>query len=160
MPDKKISPKDFQAILQLNLPDVVGLTDKSEEEQTKYLQKFNELVWTLFFQSDGKDLPEEELEKVGNLIKEKKFEELDSYFEKKFPDMKARISANTIVAKEIVIAQYLGKLIYILKNSKPKDKEELQKELNELAQVVKDKKWEEFSKSYKFLDKLRVRLND
>lgn len=160
MPDKTINPKDFQAILQLNLLDVVGLSDKSKEEQTKYLQKFNELTWTLFFESDGKNLPEEELKKIEDLLKGKKYEELDKYFEEKWPDMRTRISANSVLAKEIVISQHIGKLLYILKNSKISDKESFQKELKQLAEPVRDKKWEEFSEKYKFLDKLREKLNE
>ena len=160
MAKKSLDSQNFQALLQLNLLDVVGVSDKKEEEQIEYLQKFSELVWTLFFRTEGKDVPKEDLEKIADLFEKKKFEELDKYFKEKFPELQSIISAKTLIAKELIISQHLGKLLFILENSKLPNKESMKDELRSLIGLVEKKKWEDFAKNYKFLDKIRENLND
>jgi hypothetical protein len=154
MPDKTINSKDFQAILQLNLLDVVGLSDKSEEEKTKYLQKFNELAWTLFFQADGKNLPEEELEKVGKLLKGKKFEEANDYLEENFPNLREKIATHTLLAKKLLIIEILDYEITLIKaRAKAKVGKDNSEIFIKLQELVYNDKWADFKKLFMSIKK-------
>ena len=157
---KSLSQKGYLALLKLDLINVVGLKNEKREEVIKVLIKINELSWTLFFIAQGSKLNESDVENLKNLAKEKKFKELDEFLRKKYPQIEYNISYYSLLAKEMVIAQNLGKLMAILKISDIKDKEISLKEVEYLANLVRMRKWEEFSKRYKVLNKIRKSLNE
>lgn len=147
MPKNSIERKDLETLIQLNLLDVVGLSKASEEEKIKYLQKFSELVWTLFFEEDAKDLPEDELEKIESFLKEKKYEELNEYFEKQFPDMKARVLKNTLAAKKLIILDDLDNKITLIKaRAKAQGKKDRSEKFIQLQELAYNDKWQDFQK--------------
>jgi len=157
---KSLSQEDYLALLKLDIIDVVGLKDEKREEVIKVLIKINELSWTLFFIAQGSKLDGADLNALQDLAKEKKFKKLDEFLHKKYPQIEYNISYYALLAKEMVIAQNLGKLMAIIKNLNIKDKDMNLKEVEYLANLVRMRKWEEFSKRYKVLNKIRKSLNE
>lgn len=144
----QMSSEDFDALLELDLLDVVGLRDKNEEKQQQYMQKVNELTLVLLIQED----PD-----IGNLTTnhgEIRLDDAERYLHTRYEDPALHIAAKAALAKELVIAQYLGKLLLIAE-----EKNRQHNELSNLIKLVKHQKWSEFQKKYMILTKLRPLLH-
>jgi len=151
--------KDYHALLNLDLFEVVGVKSKTKEEQKKYAVKFSELSWTLFLQTAKEELNEKDVKTVQSLKDKKDFEGLDKYLGGRFAHIEERLTYFSLLAKQMVIAQHLGKLMFILRNKNLKGKDSLMKELEYLARLVKDRKWEKFSNVLDKLEIIRNKLN-
>jgi len=156
----KMPQKDYLALLKLDLFKTVGVSGKSEEDQKKYAVKFSELGWTLFLQTAKEDLSDKDVQTVQSFKDKMDFEGLDKYLGGRFAHIKERLAYFSLLAKQMVIAQHLGKLMFIVKNKDVKDKDSLMKELEYIARLVKERKWEEFAKVLDKLENIRGKLDE
>ena len=152
--------KDYLALLNLDLYDTVGLINKSDEEKKAYALKFSELSWTLLLQTAKEDLSDDDVKAIQSFKDKKDLKGLDKYLGGRFVHIEERLAYFSLLAKQMVIAQHLGKLMFIVKNKDLKDKDSLLKELEYIAGLVKDRKWEEFSKVLDKLENIRRKLDE
>jgi len=129
---------NLQTLLGIDLLKLLNLTDKEDSEKQEFLQKFIMLSWVYFFETDGKDVPEEELKRLQELADQKKFDEVQSYLEENFPNLRVAMIKNSLLAKKTIIEEEIEAIVK--KTEDPKEKEKYEN----MLKTAQANQWQEF----------------
>ncbi len=136
---QNVNPKDLAVLSKINITEIINIEKKDE-----FLENFEKMTWSLFFETDAKDLTEEELEILEKFVKQKDFKGAVKYLEEKFKNIKVLLMKNALLAKKYFILQAFAKDNV---NGIKKDGEDRER-FEELKKLAKEDKWEEFMRVY------------
>lgn len=142
-----VNPKDLAVLSELNLLDIAGISESDKGKKEKFLQDFEKLTWTLFFETDGKDLSDKELEILEKFIKQKDFKGAVKYLKEKFSDIQLLLMKNVLLAKKYIILKAV--VSGELKVGNSKEDTDAKDKLDKLKNLAKEDKWQEFVKLFK-----------
>lgn len=108
--NKNLDP-ELQTLLSIDLLKVLSIVGIEEDNLDSILKEHTVLSWMYFFETDGKDLPEEDLKMIEVKTQEGDFEEVDNFFNEKFPDFKVAIIKNSLLAKKFIIERELEEVL-------------------------------------------------
>ncbi len=131
--------KDFEALVNLDLLEIVGMSERSQREQEEYLKNFDKLVIAVEAGQNNRILENGYLDKIRR--KDKEYE---------------GIVTSAVLAKQLAISQYLGKLKYILEALEKNRRNQAESELDQLIGYVSNNYWVSFSKNSSNLNKIRA----
>lgn len=160
MNKQQLEDKDFKALLELELFDIVGVSKESDKKQLEYTKKIGELVWINFLSSNREQLNQQDIEDITNSPKNNNYNDIIVVLEKRFPDLKDKVIASALQTKLIIIAHYIEKLRFILEEQDFEDRNELLEKLRTISSLVQAQKWEEFSKNTNVLSVIRKSIHD
>lgn len=107
MKNKKVSKKDIAILLKLNLLDFLDQATLSEEKKKEFMKNFAELSWAYFFEQEGKELSEDEVDNIRKLFEEKKYKEVEELLVKKYEHFNEIMIKNSMLAKKTIILMIL-----------------------------------------------------
>ncbi|MDD3647637.1 MAG: hypothetical protein PHS44_04020 [Candidatus Dojkabacteria bacterium] len=128
----------LQALLGIDLLKLLSLTDKPDTEKQEFLQRFVMLSWVYFFETDGKDVPEEDLKKLQQMADQKKFDEVQKYLEENFPNLRVALIKNSLLAKKAIIEEEIEELLKKTEDLNDKEKFE------NMLKTAQANNWQEF----------------
>jgi len=148
---------DFDAILQLDIFEVVGIKEK--DIQIEYQAKLFKLSMVLLFERTGDGGEKIDEAVINRLADEKDSEGMNTYLKKLYPNFVDDIILCSALAKEMAIAQYIGKLLVICEKQRPED-EKLLAEIKRLGHMVQSKQWKKVSRNTQLFNLIRQKLSD
>ena len=149
--NKKVSKDDYNALLELNILDIVGVSKLDTESQEKYLEKYFELTLNTFLRIISASLNPEQIKILNDFSSKNSPEDFNKFLEENYPQYKEDMLTASLIVKEEVISHHIGKLLFKVSNYEQSDKEKILRRLQILAKSVKDRFWVRFSQNLDLL---------